>query len=163
MIDRVEISIIEEQQPRWLSFLNQQQDFLERIANEFINIAAPNGKLAPNLQRQNIQLYRVLASDLTMYVYNMDDPVIGGYTPERSRCVVRSIWRPIRNRRFDLRERIKRFLRRRPSCRTPSDSIQNFAAKTVSTTCRERRRCSTCTAMSIAMGTVGETNRPVSR
>ena len=61
MIDRVEISIIEEQQPRWLSFLNKQQDLMERIANEFINLAAPNGKLAPNLQRQNMQLYRVLA------------------------------------------------------------------------------------------------------
>ena len=66
MIDRVEISIIEEQQPRWLAFLNKQQDFIERIANEFINVAAPNGKLAPNLQRQNMQLYRVLAADLTM-------------------------------------------------------------------------------------------------
>ncbi len=83
MIDRVEVAIIEEQQPRWLAFLNRQQDFLERIANEFINTAAPNGKLAPNLQRQNIQLYRVLAADLTMNVYNMDDPVIGGYTPDR--------------------------------------------------------------------------------
>lgn len=83
MIDRVEVSIIEEQQPRWLAFLNRQQDFLERIANEFISIAAPNGKLAPNLQRQGVQLYRVLGSDLTMNVYNMDDPVIGGYTPER--------------------------------------------------------------------------------
>lgn len=83
MIDRVEISIIEEQQPRWLSFLNKQQDLMERIANEFINLAAPNGKLAPNLQRQNMQLYRVLASDLTMSIYNMDHPVIGGYTPDK--------------------------------------------------------------------------------
>ncbi|MEO8186292.1 MAG: ABC transporter substrate-binding protein [Burkholderiaceae bacterium] len=83
MIDRVEVSIIEEQQPRWLSFLNRQQDLIERIANEFINIAAPNGKLAPNLQRQGMQLYRVLGSDLTMSVYNMDHPVLGGYTPER--------------------------------------------------------------------------------
>ena len=83
MIDRVEISIIEEQQPRWLAFLNKQQDFMERIANEFINIVAPNGKLAPNLQRQNLQLYRVLAADLTMSIYNMDHPVLGGYTPDR--------------------------------------------------------------------------------
>ncbi len=59
---------------------------MERIANEFINLAAPNGKLAPNLQRQNMQLYRVLASDLTMIVYNMDDPVIGGYTPDKDRA-----------------------------------------------------------------------------
>ena len=83
MIDRVEISIIDEQQPRWLSFLNRQQDFMERIGNEFINLAAPNGKLAPNLQRQGMRLYRVLGSDITMSIYNMDHPALGGFAPEK--------------------------------------------------------------------------------
>lgn len=83
MLDKVEISIIDEQQPRWLAFLNRQQDFMERISNEFINLAAPNGKLAPNLQRQGIQLYRVLGSEITMSVYNMDHPELGGYAPEK--------------------------------------------------------------------------------
>jgi ABC-type transport system substrate-binding protein len=83
MIDRVEISIIDEQQPRWLSFLNRQQDFMERVAAEFIPIAVPNGKLAPHLARQHIQLFRTLAADVTMTVYNMDSPVIGGYTPDK--------------------------------------------------------------------------------
>ena len=49
MIDRVEVSVIEEQQPRWLSFLQKQQDLLERLPNEFVNIAIPNNQLAPNL------------------------------------------------------------------------------------------------------------------
>ena len=31
MVDRVEVSVIEEQQPRWLSFLQKQQDLLERL------------------------------------------------------------------------------------------------------------------------------------
>ena len=83
MIDRVEVSIIDEQQPRWLSFLNRQQDLMERIANEFINVAVPNGKLAPNLARQNMQLYRLLGADITMSVYNMDHPVLGGYSPDK--------------------------------------------------------------------------------
>ena len=46
MIDRVEISIIEETQPRWLSFLNRQQDLMYLLPYEFVNIAAPNGKLS---------------------------------------------------------------------------------------------------------------------
>ena len=83
MIDRVEISVIEEQQPRWLSFLNRQQDLQERLANEFINIAAPNGVLAPSLARQGVQLYRVPASDVTLTMFNIDDPVVGGYAPEK--------------------------------------------------------------------------------
>jgi ABC-type transport system substrate-binding protein len=83
MVDRVEISVIEEAQPRWLSFLNKQQDLQERLPNEFINVAAPNGVLAPSLARRGVQLYRVLASDVTVTIFNIEDPVIGGYAPEK--------------------------------------------------------------------------------
>ena len=83
LLDRIEISIIDEQQPRYLSFLNRQQDMLERIANDFVNIALPNGKLAPGLARQGVQLERTLAADLTMTLYNMDDPLVGGMAPEK--------------------------------------------------------------------------------
>ncbi len=58
MLDRVEISIIEETQPRWLSFLNRQSDFLERLPAEFSEIAIPNDELAPNLRRQGVQMDR---------------------------------------------------------------------------------------------------------
>ena len=49
MVDRVEVSIIEENQPRWLSFVNGDQDFLEELPADFANIAIPNNTLAPNL------------------------------------------------------------------------------------------------------------------
>jgi ABC-type transport system substrate-binding protein len=83
MIDRVEISIIEEQQPRWLAFLQKSQDLMERLPNEFVNLAIPNNRLAPNLARDGVRMYRTLASDVTITIYNMDDPVVGGYTPEK--------------------------------------------------------------------------------
>ncbi|HXF47305.1 MAG TPA: ABC transporter substrate-binding protein [Burkholderiaceae bacterium] len=83
MIDRVEISIIEEQQPRWLAFLQKSQDLMERLPNEFVNLAIPNNRLAPNLAREGVRMYRTLAADVTITIYNMDDPVLGGYTPEK--------------------------------------------------------------------------------
>jgi len=83
MIDQVEISIIEEQQPRWLAFQNRQQDMLERLPNEFVNIAIPNGRIAPNLAKAGIKMERMLASDVTITLYNMDSPVVGGYTSEK--------------------------------------------------------------------------------
>jgi len=83
MIDRVEISIIEEVQPRWLSFLNKQADVSWLVPYDFVNIAAPNGKLAPFLAKQNVQLHRTLASDVTLTFFNMEDAVIGGYTPDK--------------------------------------------------------------------------------
>jgi ABC-type transport system substrate-binding protein len=82
MIDRVEISIIEEVQPRWLAFLNRQIDFVN-VPAEFVNLAMPNGKVAPSLAKQGIRGYRALNSDSAFHYYNMDDPVVGGYTPER--------------------------------------------------------------------------------
>jgi ABC-type transport system substrate-binding protein len=83
MIDRVEIAIVEETQPRWLSFLNKQFDLLYGLPYDFVNLAAPNGKLAPHLVRQEARLYRALASDVTLIYFNMEDPVVGGYTPEK--------------------------------------------------------------------------------
>jgi len=83
MIDRVEVAIIEEPQPRWLSFLNQEYDFIERVPEEYISQAMPAGKVAANLAKHGVQGYRSQAPDIVISVYNMEDPVVGGYTPER--------------------------------------------------------------------------------
>ncbi|MEW6706392.1 MAG: ABC transporter substrate-binding protein [Pseudomonadota bacterium] len=82
MIDRVEISIIEESQPRWLAFLNRQLDFIA-IPLDFVPIAVPNGKLAPHLRKQGIQAHRMLNPDSVVTMFNMEDPVVGGYAPEK--------------------------------------------------------------------------------
>jgi ABC-type transport system substrate-binding protein len=83
MIDRVEISVIEENQPRWLSFLNGQQNFLERVPEDFIGQALPGGKLAPNLARRGLQASTTLYPEGTFVVFNMKDPVVGGYSAEK--------------------------------------------------------------------------------
>jgi ABC-type transport system substrate-binding protein len=83
LLDKVVVSIINEPQPRWLSFLNAEQDFMERLPATFVNQAIPNNKLAPNLQKKGIQMERVQLSDITMWYFNMDDPMVGGYTPEK--------------------------------------------------------------------------------
>ena len=83
LVGRVEIDVIEERQPRWLAFLNGEHDFIERVPNEFIHLAAPGGKLAPNLTKLGIGLQRLAEPEVTWTYFNMEDPVIGGYTPER--------------------------------------------------------------------------------
>jgi ABC-type transport system substrate-binding protein len=83
MIDRVELSIIEETQPRWLSFLNEEMDLIFLVPEEFSYQAFPNEKVAPNLARRGIQMEKVPALDLTYNFFNMLDPVVGGYTPEK--------------------------------------------------------------------------------
>lgn len=83
LVDRVEVYIIEEQQPRWLAFLNGEHDLLDRLPNNFVHVAAPGGRMAPGLRRRGINMARVLGADITYTVFNMKHPVIGGYTPEK--------------------------------------------------------------------------------
>ncbi|MCI4430150.1 MAG: bicyclomycin resistance protein [Burkholderiales bacterium] len=82
MLDRVEISIIEVSQPRWLAFLNEQFDLLT-VPLEFAGVAAPKGKLAPNLAKRGVGLQRIVNTDRTLYYFNMEDPLVGGYTPDK--------------------------------------------------------------------------------
>jgi ABC-type transport system substrate-binding protein len=83
MVGRVEIAIIEEDQPRWLSFVNGEMDLIFKVPEEFANVGMPNNHLAPNLAKRGIMMQQVPALDLTYAYFNMDDPVIGGYAPEK--------------------------------------------------------------------------------
>jgi ABC-type transport system substrate-binding protein len=82
MLDRVEVSIINEQQPRWLSFLNGKIDHVA-VPGEYVNQAMPNGQVAPNLAKLGIRGYRVIQPDISFTYFNMNDPVVGGYTPDK--------------------------------------------------------------------------------
>jgi ABC-type transport system substrate-binding protein len=83
IVGRIEISVIEETQPRWLSFLNGSLDLLFGVPSEFANLAMPNNKLAPHLAKRGIRMAQVAALDLTYTYFNMEDAVVGGYTPDK--------------------------------------------------------------------------------
>lgn len=81
-VGRVEVSINEEPQPRYLAFLSGDLDYLG-VPSEFAPISVPGGKLAPNLARRGIRLSRFVEPDVTYTYFNMDDPVVGGYSREK--------------------------------------------------------------------------------
>jgi ABC-type transport system substrate-binding protein len=83
LVPRVEVSIIEEPQPRWLAFLNTEHDMIERLPDQYANVAVPNGAIAPNLARRGIRLSRVPGMELTYSYFAMNNPLVGGYTPEK--------------------------------------------------------------------------------
>jgi len=83
IVGRIEVSVIEETQPRWLSFLNEEMDLMYGVPEEFAYQAMPNNKLAKNLERRGIQMEQVAAFDVTYAYFNMEDPVVGGYAPEK--------------------------------------------------------------------------------
>jgi ABC-type transport system substrate-binding protein len=80
-VDRVEVSILEESQPRWLAFLNEELDWIN-LPYEFLNMAIPGGRLSPTLEKRGIYWIQDV-EQVTVYTYfNFKDPVVGGYRPE---------------------------------------------------------------------------------
>jgi len=83
LVGRIEVYVMEERQPQWLAFLNGEHEIIRPVPPEFIDLATPGGRIAHNLARRGIE---ALADDqawITYTTFNMQDPVIGGYTPEK--------------------------------------------------------------------------------
>ena len=83
MVDEVRISIIEESQPFWLSFLNEEQDLIRGVPAEFSGIAFPNSQLAPNLAKQGIRMGRFSQPDIATTYFGMENALVGGYEPAK--------------------------------------------------------------------------------
>jgi ABC-type transport system substrate-binding protein len=82
MVDRVEVSIIPEQQPLWLSFLNDDID-LVALPSMYVDQALPNGRVAPHLARRSIRGMRTLEPASSFTYFNMLDPIVGGLSPDK--------------------------------------------------------------------------------
>jgi ABC-type transport system substrate-binding protein len=83
LVGRIEVYPIEEHQPRWLAFLNNEHDYIRPVPVEFIDKAMPGGKLAPDLARRGIEVRPDEVAWITYTTFNMKDPTVGGYTPEK--------------------------------------------------------------------------------
>ncbi len=83
MIDRVEIFIVEENQPRWLAFLNGEHDLVDEIPVDLANLIVPNGQLAPNLAKRGVQMDRTPRPSVDMALFNMEHPVVGGHDSQQ--------------------------------------------------------------------------------
>ncbi|MBT9492752.1 MAG: bicyclomycin resistance protein [Paucibacter sp.] len=82
MLDEVHVSVISENQPRWLAFAGGDLDLVE-MPTSVARLAMPNGRLAPNLQKQGVQAFASHGADIAFSYFNMEDAQIGGYSPEK--------------------------------------------------------------------------------
>jgi ABC-type transport system substrate-binding protein len=81
-VGRVEISIIEEEQSRWLAFQDKQLD-----VDKLPQVAAPTvldkGKLKPDYAADGLRLFRMVEPEVTYTFFNFRDPVVGGFSKEK--------------------------------------------------------------------------------
>jgi ABC-type transport system substrate-binding protein len=82
-IGRVEISIIEEPQSMWLAFSGKEIDIVEMPPSFIEKALNGQNQLLPELSNAGVQMYRTVEPDITYQFFNLRDPVIGGYTPEK--------------------------------------------------------------------------------
>jgi ABC-type transport system substrate-binding protein len=81
-IGRIEIIVMIEDQSRWLAFQNGEVDMFE-LEGPLAPQALIHGKLKPELIKKGIQLSRISDPEVTMYYWNLRDPIWGGLSKEK--------------------------------------------------------------------------------
>ena len=82
LVGRVEVSIVEESNPRLLAFRSKEIDYLY-IPTDLVNQVVDSARLRDEYARERIVWSRTLEPSLQYTYFNMEDPFVGGYTPER--------------------------------------------------------------------------------
>ncbi len=82
-LGQIDISIIEESQPQLLAFASGELDYVNVPADLVANVLGPGNALKPEFADKGVTLHRVTQPALSYTYFNMEDPVVGGYTPDK--------------------------------------------------------------------------------
>jgi ABC-type transport system substrate-binding protein len=82
-IGRVEISVIEENQSRWLAFNQRELDYLAVPATFVQQALDEDNNLKPEWAKQGVSLYRAIDPSVTYAFFNFRDPLVGGFSKEK--------------------------------------------------------------------------------
>jgi ABC-type transport system substrate-binding protein len=83
LLDRVEVSVVEEAQSRVLAFLNGESDLDSLLPTSLIEEFLVDGKLKPALAAKGISHEANLRPNTYWFYFNMEHPVVGGYEPAK--------------------------------------------------------------------------------
>ena len=82
-IGRVEISVIEESQSRWLAFNRKELDLLALPATFVHEALDASNRLTPAWSAQHVELYRAIDPSVTYAFFDFRDPEVGGFSKEK--------------------------------------------------------------------------------
>jgi oligopeptide transport system substrate-binding protein len=82
IVGRVEVSIIEESNPRLLAFDKGELDYIG-VPTDLVQKVLDGDKLKPDLATRGIVLGRGVQPAIVYTYFNMEDPVVGGYGNDR--------------------------------------------------------------------------------
>ena len=79
---RVDIAIVEEAQPRLLAFQSAETDYVS-VPPSLAKNVLDGASLKPELAKKNVRLHRAIEPSIGFTFFNLDDPIVGGYKPEK--------------------------------------------------------------------------------
>ena len=82
-VGRVEISIMEEDQARWLAFQGGELDTMNMEGPLAPNAIGPDGKVTPALAAKGVRVDRFVDPEIQYIYWNMLDPRVGGFAKEK--------------------------------------------------------------------------------
>jgi ABC-type transport system substrate-binding protein len=82
-IGRVEISIIEEEQSRWLAFNQKEIDHLNLPATFRTEVFGADRELKPAWTEKGVTVFRAIDPDISYTYINFRDPLVGGFSREK--------------------------------------------------------------------------------
>ena len=82
IVGNIEVSIIEEANPRLLSFKSGALDY-EFVGSDLIGNVVKDGKLDAEYSSKGVRHQRALESSIAYDYFNLEDPTVGGYTPDK--------------------------------------------------------------------------------
>jgi len=83
MIGTIDISIIEESNPRLLAFEKGDLDYIQVPPDLVPNVLQPDNTLQPRFAKAGVTLARGIQPAVSYTYFNMEDPVVGGYTKDK--------------------------------------------------------------------------------
>ena len=83
LVDRVDIAIMEEANPRMLAFESRALDYFNLPPELSDRALDPSNRLKPDYAARGVTLERLTQPSLQYAYFNMQDPVVGGYTNDK--------------------------------------------------------------------------------
>ena len=126
------------------------------VPSDFVNRwPRPTASWRQPGQARRRSSHRVLNPDRTLFYFNMEDPLVGGFAPERWRCAVPSRPTTDIDREIRLLRRGQAVPAQSPWRPTPGATTRAFKSEMGDHDLARAGRCSTCTATSTATATAG--------
>ncbi len=82
-IGTIDITVIEESNPQLLAFDARTLDYVNVPGDLVPRVIGPDDKLRPDYAGQGVTRHRAVQNAITYTYFNMTDPIVGGYTPDK--------------------------------------------------------------------------------